>query len=94
MTELDTDRFLTVQEVADVLRVSRWSVGRYIGAGALEAIKGDGPNGSIRIPLRSLHAYIEAHTVAGSERGRGDPRRAGGAGPVRGPGAHRARPPS
>lgn len=89
MTELDTDVFLTVQEVADVLRVSRWSVGRYIGAGALEAIKGDGPNGSIRIPLRSLHAYIEAHTITSAEGGRGDLPRAGGAGSVRGPGAHR-----
>ncbi|MFC8846744.1 MULTISPECIES: helix-turn-helix domain-containing protein [unclassified Micromonospora] len=67
MTELDPDRFLTVQEVADVLRVSRWSVGRYIEAGALEAIKGDGPNGSVRIPLRSLHAYIEARTVGSPE---------------------------
>ncbi|WP_431975573.1 helix-turn-helix domain-containing protein [Micromonospora haikouensis] len=89
MTELDTDRFLTVQEVAGVLRVSRWSVGRYIEAGALEAIKGDGPNGSIRIPLRSLHAYIEAHTIAGFEEGRGDPPRVGDAGPVRGPGGDR-----
>lgn len=67
MTELETERFLTVQEVADILRVSRWSVGRYIEAGALEAIKSDGPNGSIRIPLRSLHAYIEAHTVISAE---------------------------
>lgn len=89
MTELDRDRFLTVQEVAGVLRVSRWSVGRYIGAGALEAIKGDGPNGSIRIPLRSLHSYIEAHTIAGVEGGRGDPPRAGDANPGRGPGAPR-----
>ncbi|WP_420123867.1 helix-turn-helix domain-containing protein [Nakamurella sp.] len=62
-----TDRFLTVQEVADILRVSRWSVGRYIEAGALEAIKGDGPNGSVRVSLRSLNAYIEAHTVTAKE---------------------------
>ncbi|WP_320066707.1 helix-turn-helix domain-containing protein [Micromonospora sp. RTGN7] len=70
MTELETDRFLTVQEVAEILRVSRWSVGRYIDAGALEAVKGDGPNGSIRIPLRSLNAYIDAHTVNAEERTR------------------------
>ncbi|TDC82423.1 DNA-binding protein [Micromonospora sp. KC606] len=70
MAELETDRFLTVQEVADVLRVSRWSVGRYIDAGALQAIKGDGTNGSIRIPLSSLTAYIEAHTVSAEERTR------------------------
>ncbi|GGM20471.1 MULTISPECIES: helix-turn-helix domain-containing protein [Micromonospora] len=63
MSGLEMERLLTVQEVADVLRVSRWSVGRYIEAGALEAIKGDGPNGTVRIPLRSLSAYIEAHTV-------------------------------
>lgn len=60
---LETDRFLTVDEVAAALRVSRWSVGRYIKAGALTALKAGGPNGSVRIPLSSLNAYIEAHTV-------------------------------
>ncbi|MFF0721306.1 helix-turn-helix domain-containing protein [Micromonospora sp. NPDC003816] len=63
MTEQETDRLLTVQEVADVLRVSRWSVGRYIAAGVLKATKADGPNGSIRVPLSSLNAYLAAHTV-------------------------------
>ncbi|MFG1802421.1 helix-turn-helix domain-containing protein [Micromonospora carbonacea] len=88
MAELDADRFLTVQEVADILRVSRWSVGRYIGAGALEAIKSDGPNGSVRIPLRSLRAYIEAHTITIAEGGRGESPRAGeGADPAHRPDA-------
>lgn len=66
--QVETERFLTVEEVAEILRVSRWSVGRYIKAGALNAIKGDGPNGSIRIPLSSVTAYIEAHTVRAEER--------------------------
>ncbi|MEU8329847.1 helix-turn-helix domain-containing protein [Micromonospora sp. NPDC048839] len=70
MTELETDRYLTVDEVASVLRVSRWSVGRYITSGALHAIKGDGRNGPVRIPLRSLNAYIENHTVSAEERTR------------------------
>ncbi|SCL16504.1 DNA binding domain-containing protein, excisionase family [Micromonospora pallida] len=63
-----TEQYLTVDEVAKSLRVSRWSIGRYIKAGALTAIKADGPNGSIRIPLSSLTAYLEAHTVKAEER--------------------------
>lgn len=59
--------FLTVDEVAEVLRVSRWSVIRYIKAGALDATKAAGPNGSYRIPLSSVHAYIQAHTVTAEE---------------------------
>ena len=59
--------FLTVDEVAETLRVSRWSVGRYIGAGELVAIKAPGRNGAVRIPLRSLHDFIRRNTVTARE---------------------------
>jgi excisionase family DNA binding protein len=61
---------LTVDEVAEALRVSRWSVGRYITAGELEAVKSPGRNGAVRIPLRSLHAFIRRNTVTASEEQR------------------------
>ncbi|MGC4769239.1 helix-turn-helix domain-containing protein [Micromonospora sp. DT44] len=64
------EEFLTVDEVAARLRVSRWSVGRYITSGALHAIKGDGRNGPVRIPISSYRAYIDAHTVTAEERTR------------------------
>jgi excisionase family DNA binding protein len=64
------EQHLTVDEVADLLRVSRWSVGRYIKSGELKAIKACGANGAIRIPLSSYRAYIKAHTVTASEERR------------------------
>ncbi|MEK8108696.1 helix-turn-helix domain-containing protein [Micromonospora sp. M12] len=56
------EEFLTIDEVAERLRVSRWSVSRYIKSEALHAIKGDGRNGPVRISLSSYVAFIEAHT--------------------------------
>ncbi|MEV4384364.1 helix-turn-helix domain-containing protein [Micromonospora sp. NPDC049580] len=64
------EQFLTIDEVAGRLRVSRWSVRRYIESGALKATKADGRNGAVRIPLSSYVAYIEAHTVTAEERTR------------------------
>lgn len=63
------EQHLTVAEVATALRVSRWSVGRYIASGELEAIKADPdqPNSAVRIPLSSVQAYIERHTVTARE---------------------------
>lgn len=61
------ERFLTVDEVADLLRVSRWSVSRYIEAGDLRAIKADGRNGAVRIPESGLEDYLRAHTVTARE---------------------------
>lgn len=61
------ERYLTVNEVADVLRVSRFSVKRYIDAGELEAVKADGRNGAVRIPERGLRDYIQRHTVTARE---------------------------
>lgn len=64
------EQFLTVDEVAERLRVSRWSVGRYIKSGSLKAIKADGPNGAVRIPLASYAAFLDDHTVTAKERTR------------------------
>lgn len=62
--------FLTVDEVATALRVSRWSVRRYIAAEELEAVKAPGRNGAVRIPLRSYQAFIQRNTVTASEEER------------------------
>ena len=43
-------KFLTVEEVGELLRVSRWSISRYIDAGELTAIK---VGGQLRIPVSS-----------------------------------------
>lgn len=64
------EQHLTVDEVADLLRVSRWSISRYIKSGNLRATKAPGPNGAIRIPVSSYRAYIDAHTVTASEETR------------------------
>jgi excisionase family DNA binding protein len=64
------EQHLTVDDVANILRVSRWSVGRYIKSGALRATKATGRNGAVRIPVSALSAYIEAHTVTAEERTR------------------------
>lgn len=61
------EQFLTVADVAALLRVSRWSVKRYIDSGELRAIKADGRNGAIRIPVSSYRDYIERHTVTAEE---------------------------
>jgi excisionase family DNA binding protein len=61
------DQYLTVREVAEYLRVSRWTVRRYVEAGALIAVKGDGDRGAFRISASSLRDYIERHTVTAEE---------------------------
>lgn len=60
-------KFLTVDEVGEILRVSRWSVARYIAAGELTAVKADGRNGAVRVPVESVQQYIETHTVNAEE---------------------------
>lgn len=61
------EQYLTVGEVADLLRVSVWTVRRYTKSGALRATKADGPNGSLRIPVSAYREYIQAHTVTARE---------------------------
>jgi excisionase family DNA binding protein len=49
MTE-QTERFLTIEEAAAVLHVSRWTVRRRIARGDLQAVRvGDGPRAPIRV---------------------------------------------
>lgn len=60
--------YRTVAEVADYLRVSVWTVRRLVAAGSLgDVLKADGPNGSIRIPVSGINAYIASHTVTAEE---------------------------
>ncbi len=62
---------LTIDEVAQYLRVSRWSITRYIKSGELGATKDSARrNGAVRIPLSSLNDFIAAHTVTASEETR------------------------
>jgi excisionase family DNA binding protein len=64
------EQHLTVDEVGEILRVSRWSVGRYIAARELAAVKAPGRNGAVRVPVSSLRDYIQRHTVTASEETR------------------------
>ena len=61
------EEFLTVDEFAASMKVSRWTVGRLIKSGELKAVKGEGRNGSVRIPVTSHADYIERHTVNTTE---------------------------
>lgn len=58
------ERYLTVKEVGGRLRVSRWSVGRLIKSGELEAVE---VGGVIRIPESALSDFIQRHTVTARE---------------------------
>lgn len=60
-------QYLTVREAADYLGISRWTVRRYVDAGELEAIKGEGERGAYRIAKSSVRAYIQRHTVTAEE---------------------------
>lgn len=64
------EQYFTIAEVAGFLRVSRWSVRRYIDRGELHAIKAPGRNGAIRIPKPSYTEFIRAHTVTASKEPR------------------------
>ena len=53
--ELAGVRFLTVAEVASLMRVSKMSVYRLIHAGELEAVRF---GRSFRVPESAVHAYL------------------------------------
>lgn len=53
--DLSGVRFLTVAEVAALMRVSKMSVYRLIHAGELEAVRF---GRSFRVPERAVHAYL------------------------------------
>ena len=53
--DLAAVRFLTVAEVAALMRVSKMSVYRLIHNGELEAVRF---GRSVRVPERAVHAYL------------------------------------
>jgi excisionase family DNA binding protein len=56
-------RFLTVAEVAALMRVSRMTVYRLVHSGELASVR---VGRSFRVPERAVHAYLsEAFTDAG-----------------------------
>lgn len=55
--------YMTVDEVAALLRISRWTVGRMVKNGELTAVKADGRNGAIRVDADSVTDYLVRHTV-------------------------------
>jgi len=58
---MDTEKLLTVPEVAEILRVSPSTVYRRIQAGGLPAIKLG--HRQVRIKQEDLDAYIDAHRI-------------------------------
>lgn len=58
MTDLSQVRFLTVAEVADMMRVSRMTVYRLVHSGELPAIRF---GRSFRVPSSAVQAVIERH---------------------------------
>ena len=61
--DLSEVRFLTVAEVADMMRVSKMTVYRLVHAGTLPAIR---VGRSFRVPERAVHQYLStAYIEAG-----------------------------
>ena len=62
-SSLSEVRFLTVAEVAAVMRVSKMTVYRLVHSGELQAVR---VGRSFRVPERAVHAYLQgAFTEAG-----------------------------
>lgn len=50
---------LTIEECADVLRVSQRTISRYVTSGALPAVRlGERPNSPVRIPSASVAGFL------------------------------------
>ena len=49
-------RFLTIAEVADIMRVSKMTVYRLVHSGELPAVR---VGRSYRVPERAIHDYLE-----------------------------------
>jgi excisionase family DNA binding protein len=62
---MDTEKLLTVPEVAEILQVSPSTVYRRIKSGELPCIKLG--HRQVRIKPEDLEAYIEAHRVVGKQ---------------------------
>lgn len=62
-TPLSDVRFLTVAEVATIMRVSKMTVYRLVHSGELEAIR---VGRSFRVPEQAVNQYLKAAFVAAS----------------------------
>jgi excisionase family DNA binding protein len=63
VTSLSDVRFLTVAEVAAIMRVSKMTVYRLVHSGELEAIR---VGRSFRVPEQAVHGYLrEAYVASG-----------------------------
>jgi len=62
-TPLSDVRFLTVAEVASIMRVSKMTVYRLVHSGELEAIR---VGRSFRVPERAVNQYLRDSFVAAS----------------------------
>ena len=60
--------FLTVQEVAELMRVSKMTVYRMVHAGELPAVRF---GRSYRVPQNAVEAYLKAAVVDGTVHGHG-----------------------
>jgi excisionase family DNA binding protein len=60
-TPLSEVRFLTVAEVATIMRVSKMTVYRLVHSGELEAIR---VGRSFRVPEQAVNAYLKEAFVA------------------------------
>jgi len=59
------NELLTVQEVAERLRLEPTTVRRKISSGELQAVRlGASDRSSLRVPLASLNAYLGEHVVS------------------------------
>lgn len=55
--------YMTIDECAALLRISRWTVSRMVKDGELTAVKAKGRNGAVRIETASVDDYLARHTV-------------------------------
>ena len=62
-TPLSDVRFLTVAEVASIMRVSKMTVYRLVHSGELEAIR---VGRSFRVPEQAVNRYLKGSFVAAS----------------------------
>lgn len=64
-------RYLTVAEVAELMRLSRMTVYRLVHGGELPAVR---VGRSFRVPQDALDAYLREHSVDGAADGRDEGR--------------------
>jgi len=58
-----SERFLTVREFAEALRVSNMTVYRLVSAGELKAVK---VGRSVRLPADEVDRYLHGHLIKAS----------------------------